>query len=379
MSYELIGDSGESLGQFASGMGYAALIAAGKAQPALHSLFLHGGSYDVPACVTALRVMEGHDDSAVGDTARALAILADGQEWIVISNGVVSDPLEPAEKSAHATLRKSSPPIASPDDNSPAAVAARRLIRRAAEEALTDLRIANVDDIVAAYENEASADAVVEILDFGPLDGMVEPVSAALRDVLAAAGQRALEDLHIDDTAIVDLVNDDAILWADTRGAELVGKKWVDDELVDNPDARWAISESTRDDIRELVSNSYRDGVTPRDLAKQLQEAYDFSLARAKVIAQTETAKASVSGSLMGWRRSGVVQGKSWQVSDDYDQDDECGDNEDAGVIALDDDFPSGDDGPPAHPSCRCALVPELYGEEGGADETGETADEDEA
>jgi len=119
--------------------------------------------------------------------------------------------------------------------------------------------------------------------------------------------------------------------------------------------------------------------VTPRDLAKQLQEAYDFSLARAKVIAQTETAKASVSGSLMGWRRSGVVQGKSWQVSDDYDQDDECGDNEDAGVIALDDDFPSGDDGPPAHPSCRCALVPELYGEEGGADETGETADEDEA
>ena len=35
---------------------------------------------------------------------------------------------------------------------------------------------------------------------------------------------------------------------------------------------------------------------------------------------------------------------------------DDCEANEAAGLIDLDEAFPSGDDSPPAHPNCRCTV-----------------------
>jgi hypothetical protein len=35
-----------------------------------------------------------------------------------------------------------------------------------------------------------------------------------------------------------------------------------------------------------------------------------------------------------------------------------CEENADEGDIDLDDVFPSGDDSPPAHPNCECAVIP---------------------
>ncbi len=69
------------------------------------------------------------------------------------------------------------------------------------------------------------------------------------------------------------------------------------------------------------------------------------------------TIRAHGQGQLAAFRQSGVVERKGWSTSEDGDVCEDCTANEDEGDIALEDDFQSGDDAPPAHPNCRCALV----------------------
>lgn len=66
---------------------------------------------------------------------------------------------------------------------------------------------------------------------------------------------------------------------------------------------------------------------------------------------------AQQAGSLAEWQESGVVTGKEALLSNDHDYEDECDDNADAGVIALDEAFPSGDDTAPFHVHCECDVA----------------------
>ena len=75
------------------------------------------------------------------------------------------------------------------------------------------------------------------------------------------------------------------------------------------------------------------------------------------VIARTETIRASNAGTLIGFKASGVVLKKEWTTAEDDRVSEDCEANGDQGPIDLDEDFVSGDDAPPAHPNCRCALV----------------------
>jgi hypothetical protein len=62
-------------------------------------------------------------------------------------------------------------------------------------------------------------------------------------------------------------VNEAAVAWAKDRSAELVGMKYVDGELVPNPRAEWSIEETTRDTIRDLVTQATEEGWSMDDLA----------------------------------------------------------------------------------------------------------------
>jgi 2'-5' RNA ligase len=254
-------------------------------------------------------------------------------------------------------------PPANPDDQSEAAKRARRNIKREVGDTLDGMRDRVPGEAADAYEANDNATEAMDAINLDDFDDLATgAIPAALHDVYINAGQKALDSLGVDDTSIVDLFNKRAADYARERGAELVGKRWVNDALVENPDARWAISQTTRDGLRDMIVKSYEDGKTPVQLAKQIEDSYLFSESRAEMIAFTETAKASVGGTLGAWQESGVVKGKAWQMSNDHDQDDECNDNEEAGVIGLDEDFPSGDDGPPAHPRCMCAVYASLEG-----------------
>jgi SPP1 gp7 family putative phage head morphogenesis protein len=158
---------------------------------------------------------------------------------------------------------------------------------------------------------------------------------------------------------VVNVVSRDAEAYARSRSAELVGRRRDElGRLVDNPNAEWAITESTRDGVRQYVESAITDGWSNAKLAEELSTAYAFSKERSMVIARTETNMASNRGALNGYKASGVVSGVEWLTADDDRVSEECEANGDAGVLPVGAEFPSGDTAPPSHSNCRCSLSP---------------------
>jgi len=199
-------------------------------------------------------------------------------------------------------------------------------------------------------------DAVIAGIDFtgwAILAGDVEPV---LAEATKDGAHEALRAVGFDTTTdAYDAVNQDALDYAEDRAAEMVGmKRGAKGKLRPNPRAEYQITESTRDDIRSLVGDALKEGWSTDTLAKALMDSNAFSAERAQLIARTEVIRASNQGTLQGFQASGVVLKKEWTT---FDPCPICEENEEQGPIDLDEDFASGDDAPPAHPNCKCALV----------------------
>jgi SPP1 gp7 family putative phage head morphogenesis protein len=149
--------------------------------------------------------------------------------------------------------------------------------------------------------------------------------------------------------------------YARDRGAEMVGMKWVDDELVPNPDAKWQITEGTRDMLRSTVERGIDEGLTTDELASEIQDSHAFSDSRSKMIARTEIRMAQMGGQHGAAVAMGATH-KYWSTSKDDNVSEECKGNALDGIIKIDQSFSSGDEAPPAHPNCRC-VVNYLIGE----------------
>lgn len=179
----------------------------------------------------------------------------------------------------------------------------------------------------------------------------------ATKDITAIAteyAKRGLTNLGINDVELMTTVNERARNWAINRAAEMVGKKYDEDgNLVDNPNAKWSISETTRDTIQELVTQAFDEHTSMDELADQIQESTAFSKYRANMVAATEASNAQVNGSIAAWDTSGVVEEVSVMLSYDHEGEDECDDIVDGGpytllqVAGL----------LPAHPWCECTVV----------------------
>ena len=197
-------------------------------------------------------------------------------------------------------------------------------------------------------------------IDLSMLDALVTEVPSDLEAVLADTGSRALAQVGVTDRSdLVDQVNDRAVAYAKDRAAEMVGKKWIDGELVDNPNAEWVITDSTRDEIRSIITNGLSDNIGHDAIADAIREAGAFSGTRAELIADTEIRWANSVGALEGYkaaRGAGVSVMKEWLPAEDAC--DICQENADVGPIPLDDEFPSGDTETPAHPNCKCSISP---------------------
>ena len=146
-----------------------------------------------------------------------------------------------------------------------------------------------------------------------------------------------------------------AIDWAKDRAASMVGKKWIDGALVDNPNSKWVIEDATRDMLREKIGTALEKGWTKDQLAKSVEDV--FGRERARNIAQTELAFAHSASNRIGWGTSGRAKSRYSLLSDDHVGPDVCDDNADAGEIPMGDLYPSGDEGYPFHPRCGCAEV----------------------
>ncbi len=159
--------------------------------------------------------------------------------------------------------------------------------------------------------------------------------------------------------------------YARDRAAEMVGmrRNAGTGALEENADARWVISDTTRDNIREAVekalSGELKDEAgNPLDLQESVRRQLldspsgPFSDYRAQMIARTEIKNARSFGKMETWKRLGVKAAR-WATTGDDRVCPLCVMNEGA-VRPLGEPFPSGYRSPlDSHPQCRCFLIPE--------------------
>lgn len=211
---------------------------------------------------------------------------------------------------------------------------------------------------------------VRQILSKLELEGwaiIMDATEEILREVTKDGVIQALLQIGMSEENLTETMSSLATNYAKSRGAELVGKRVLSDGMIiDNPHSEWFIKQSTRDLLRGDVTKAVEEGWSTNKLRDELEKNYAFSEERADMIARTETAFADSRGNMIAYRESGVVSGKEWILGSEHDHVDECDKNMAAGVIALGDSFPSGDDEAPAHPNCICDVLPVLA-EEGEA------------
>lgn len=152
-----------------------------------------------------------------------------------------------------------------------------------------------------------------------------------------------------------------AAQWAKQRSAWLVGMKWVDGILQENPNATYRIDDVMRDALRGQVAKAVEEGLTSVKLAEAIRKHEAFSVARANNIARTEIAEAQQEGAMVYYRASGVVDRKVWSTARGGDTCPRCKSAEAEGPIPLESTFVStGTRHAPGHPSCRCVALPVL-------------------
>ena len=197
--------------------------------------------------------------------------------------------------------------------------------------------------------------AYLQSLDLSEWEGFPEIAEPYLAGVAVLGGGEALKQLDFDgDDDVEALMRQRAEAWAKDRAAEMVGMKVVDGELIPNPNAQWQIADGTREWLRGLTEQAIEEGWSAQEMASAIKEDYAFSPERAEMIARTEIAKADISGSVEGWKASGIVSEKEWLTAADCC--DEC--QEMNGEKApIDGTFKDGKD-VPLHPHCRCDVLP---------------------
>jgi hypothetical protein len=186
-------------------------------------------------------------------------------------------------------------------------------------------------------------------------DDLVPDLFGSLNTIARTRAGKALAELKINDQQMLSDANEVAADWADARAAEMVGmKRTASGRLVQNPDAQWVITDKTRDDLRQIITDAFEHRTNMSDLADAIENAGAFSDYRAHLIAATETARAANQGNLLGWRTSNVVEQIDWVLSADHDDssDCSCSDNADGGPYPVD-DVPEC----PDHPGCECSLI----------------------
>ncbi|MCL2656823.1 MAG: phage portal protein [Betaproteobacteria bacterium] len=268
-------------------------------------------------------------------------------------------------KEALAKVRKKALRPINPDR--PFVAKARKALAKATEKFLQTqaLKIAEQISGIAGLEKasrpsqswRARAKEILAQLD---LSKWTDEIQDLYEDMLAAVaadgGGAALRQIDAAEEAEA-LIGERAVEYAEARAAEMVGMKWVDGERVPNPDARWQITDATRDMIQDAVAQALDEGWSNDKLASALQEHYAFSDARAETIARTETAFADTAGAMEGWRASGLVSKKEWLAAPDCC--DACQEL-DGDIVGLDELFEGGVAAAPLHPGCRCDVLPVL-------------------
>lgn len=115
------------------------------------------------------------------------------------------------------------------------------------------------------------------------------------------------------------------------------------------------LDETTMQSVADAVSTGITQRLGVPGTAKLIQDVVDgMSSWRSEMIASTQMNDAMSQAYLAKLKRN-AVDLKQWILGPNPCE--ICVENADASPIPVDEDFPSGDDAPPAHPNCVCAVA----------------------
>ena len=216
-----------------------------------------------------------------------------------------------------------------------------------------------VDAIMTSIDWNVLPTAVEDALQDAGLEGVSVGLDQVERMEQVASGQPitlSAQPVRVVAQALISETNRVAMDYAKDRSAELVGMKWVDGELIENPNAKWAITDSTRNMLRDIITKSFESDTPLNEIVQRIKDAGVFSDERAKMIAQTEIKMAQVGGNYASWQKSGLVKTVRSLLSADHKGLDECDENAEAGPIPFGTNFPSGQSHSPFHVRCQCSI-----------------------
>ncbi len=178
--------------------------------------------------------------------------------------------------------------------------------------------------------------------DEGLVTDYAGKIAPTLAGVFKDGGAEAIEEFDLG--LSLDFLEPNALKYGQEGGAELIGKKLVHGEWVDNPNADWVIEKTTRDEARALLLEALEDGLSPQDFASRLEESGLFGEARAEMIARTEAALAFNGGKLDSFREADIDQ--VYVYDGDYDEECQAANGE---IWDLDE----AEANPLEHPNCE--------------------------
>lgn len=171
--------------------------------------------------------------------------------------------------------------------------------------------------IVKGLENQSgdtktSVNKLLESYGWQGWDKHLKPtIYSHLVDTLTNGGVAAAKSVEVN--LSYAMINPHAVEYAEKRAGDLVGT---------GIKSEYHIADSTRDFIREKVTEAVENGTSVQELTDQLLDEYAFSDARALTIARTETALAYNKGTLVGYQKADVPA----VTVIDGDSDEECAD-----------------------------------------------------
>lgn len=148
--------------------------------------------------------------------------------------------------------------------------------------------------------------------DYG-FDDLAEDLqSSPVVQPLAQAVRQGSADASVHIGVMFNLVDPNAVRWAHSRAAEMVGRTWNNGRLVDNPNPRLSIVDGTRDGIKSLVAQHLATGGSWVSIQEGIERLPGFGgtigQLRAETIARSEVAMAANHGFTEVCHKAGVTQ-----------------------------------------------------------------------
>jgi F like protein len=268
---------------------------------------------------------------------------------------------EPAPGGPKKKVEKRHKATIDPGHETPARRHARARLEAACSKVFRRQREKAGEEATRLLKKVRKADDSKDIADkiFAAIESEFRSLPPDARVALEQAALSGINDawlqIEITDSDVIAGANVQAAEYASERAAELVGMKYnADGELVANPSAKWAISETTRDRLREIIRNAFEDKTPFSEIISDIQDADIFSEERAAMIARTEISRAQVQANLSAWKKTGLVSRVKW-LAVGPDPCRLCEEN-DGEIRDIGTPFPTGVTMPLQHPNCYCIL-----------------------